>query len=57
MGEGGGGGGGRAVGMGAGLDDYEDDEHEPCSKKIMPALFAWLILNPNYFHSFFRVLK
>lgn len=29
----------------AGADDYyDDDEHEPCSKKIMPALFAWFLL-------------
>ena len=27
-----------------GDDYYEDDEHEPCSKKIMPALFAWFLL-------------
>ena len=25
-------------------DYYDDDEHEPCSKKIMPALFAWFLL-------------
>lgn len=23
---------------------YDDDEHEPCSKKVMPALFAWFLL-------------
>lgn len=27
-----------------GDDYYDDDEHEPCSKKIMPALFAWFLL-------------
>lgn len=22
----------------------DDDEYEPCSKKIMPSLFAWFLL-------------
>ena len=38
-------------GMGAGLDDYDDDEHEPCSKKIMPALFAWYFTLPQLIFS------
>ncbi len=26
-------------------DEYnDDDEHEPCSKRVMPALFAWFLL-------------
>ncbi len=29
---------------GLGDDYYDDDDHEPCSKKIMPALFAWFLL-------------
>ena len=31
-------------GLGNADDYYDDDDHEPCSKKIMPALFAWFLL-------------